>query len=253
MRNRMAGLMLVLMLAGCDDPAPPPPPPPVIAPAAPVYAPLTVTPEVWKHVRPGCKGQDCPWIEVELQRVADKGIDALAEAELANLVPLDDKPAHFDTIETLSAAFWPKTGKQWNISLQSKVLHQAGPILTLQLDNDTYTGGAHGISATRFLNLDRGQANKRLVLADVLVPGKETAFKALAQSLHAAWLKEMEVTDAEFAQTWPFHETDNFALTDKGILLKYQNYELGPYAFGQPEFLLPKDKLAELVKPEFLR
>ena len=203
MRNRMAGLMLVLMLAGCDDPVSPPPPPPVIAPAAPVYAPLTVTPEVWKHLRPGCKGKDCPWIEVELQRVADKGIDALAEAELANLVPLDDKPAHFDTIEMLSAAFWPKTDKQWNISL--------------------------------------------------LVPGKETAFEALAQSLHAAWLKEMGVADAEFAQTWPFHETDNFALTDKGILLKYQNYELGPYAFGQPEFLLPKDKLAELVKPEFLR
>lgn len=255
--KRLLGLALSgLLLAGCDRPEPPQPkavPAPVAAkPAGP--APLVIKDESWKRTKPGCKGKDCAWIEAELQRTGDPVLESLLESELASLTSLGDgKAVRYDSLSALEQAFWPRTGAQWNIALGTRVLYQAGPLLTVELNNETYSGGAHGIGQTRYLVLDRAQGNRRLVLADMLVAGQDQAFWTLVREQHRAWLKAMDATDADFAQAWPFKTTDNIALTADGVVVKYQNYEIGPYAFGQPELKVPRAALAGVFKPEYLQ
>ncbi|HMU87585.1 MAG TPA: DUF3298 domain-containing protein, partial [Agitococcus sp.] len=151
----------------------------------------------------------------------------------------------------LSQYFWPKTEGQWNIYLQSKILRQKQQLLVVELNSDTYLGGAHGSPVTKYLNINR-QNQQLLTLKDVLVTGQEQAFWALVQKLHQQWLQENELTDPDLMTAWPFVTTDNIALGEKGIIVKYQAYAIAAYAFGQPEFVVPYEQLKGIVKPEFL-
>jgi hypothetical protein len=243
--------VVAVLLAACDEPPPPAAtvvkPAPAAAPARPV---LTVIPESWKHRKPGCKGNDCPWVEADLQRLSDPALEAMLERELAGMTSTGDRPLKAETIPALESGFWPMAERQWHIALQSRMLWQSGPWVSVQLDNYTYTGGAHGIAVTRYWNVDR-RGNRRLALSDILVSGQEAAFWRLVKTAHGGWLKAMQSTDAEFSAVWPFKPTDNFALTAQGVVLKYPHYELGPYAFGQPEFLIPYSALSGVLRPEF--
>ncbi|RZU37001.1 uncharacterized protein DUF3298 [Fluviicoccus keumensis] len=249
MRFLIVGL-IAAGLSGCDQPEPPKPPAP--AKTAQTFAPLTVTVEKTKVAKPGCKAKACPTLETDLERPSsDPVIDAQVDSALASMILLGDKPVQYSSIKTLAADFWAKAESDWNIELQSRVLYQNGPLLVVQLDSYLYNGGAHGIPNTLYLNIDRAHGNRVLTLADMLAEGQESAFWELVKPLHAAWLKEMDSTDAEFAQTWPFSKTPNVALLKDGIRVKYQVYEAGPFAFGQPEFVVSRDKLAPLLRPEF--
>jgi hypothetical protein len=42
------------------------------------------------------------------------------------------------------------------------------------------------------------------------------------------------------------------ALTDTGIVVKYQPYEIAPYSSGQPELLIPYSELKGILRPEYL-
>lgn len=251
MRYLIVGLMAA-GLAGCDQPEPPKPPAAAPKAVAPAFAPLTVTVEKAKVAKPGCKGKACPTLETDLERLTgDPAIDVQVESALASMILLGDKPVQYEGIKALAADFWARAESDWNIELQSRMLDQNGPLLVMQLDSDLYNGGAHGIPNTLYLNIDRAHGNRVLTLADMLVEGQEPAFWELVKPLHAAWLKEMDSTDAEFAQTWPFSKTPNVALLKDGIRVKYQAYEAGPFAFGQPEFVVTRDKLKPLLRPEF--
>ena len=246
---------LALCLSACDQPEPPKPVKPASPPVAktePVaLSPLAVKTEKWKKTKPKCQGEDCPYIDVELAQPADAALAALIDKTLAGMVFIDDKQPTFNTIAALSQYFWPKTEGQWNIYLQSKVLRQYKNVLVLQLDSETYSGGAHGLGVTRYLNINR-ENQQLLTLSDVLEPSKDAEFWALVQAQHQPWLKANELSDPESVKTWPFIKTDNFALTEQGLTVKYQSYDIAPYAVGQPEFTVPYSQLKGIVKPAYL-
>lgn len=244
--------LLVVFLSACDKPqAPKPVEKPTPVATTPSYAPLIIKNETWKKNKPQCKGNDCPYMEVELQQIEDAALKSLIERELVGLVYVDDKQPKFNTIAQLSQYFWPKTEGQWNIYLRSKILRQKQQLLVVELNSDTYLGGAHGSPVTKYLNINR-QNQQLLTLKDVLVTGQEQAFWTLVQKLYQQWLKQNDLTDPDLMTAWPFVTTDNIALTDKGITVKYQAYAIAAYAFGQPEFVVPYEQLKGIVKPEFL-
>jgi len=254
MKYYLIPTLLVVSLSACDQPQSPKPvekttPTPVVA--MPSYSPLMIKNETWKKNKPQCKGDTCPYIEVELQRVEDSALNTLIEKLLVNLVYIEDKQPQFTDISQLSDYFWPKTEGQWNIYLQTKVLRQDKNLLVMELNTDTYLGGAHGSPVTQYLNINR-QTQQLLTLKEVLVTGQESAFWALVKSLHQQWIKQNDLTDPDLQAAWPFSKTTNFALTDKGLTVKYQAYEIAAYAFGQPEFVVLYEQLKGIVKPEFL-
>ena len=44
-----------------------------------------------------------------------------------------------------------------------------------------------------------------------------------------------------------FHLTDNFAVLNEGILFYYNTYEIGPYALGTTEVLIPYGELKGIL------
>ena len=117
-----------------------------------------------------------------------------------------------------------------------------------------FTGAAHGITATQFLNWDN-QAEKVLGLANVLRPGQYDAYVAALQAAHTEWLEtqpDYKNDPDGYLRLWPFQATDNFALTDMGLVAKYGSYELAPYSSGLPELLVPYAKLQGILRSEYL-
>ena len=142
-----------------------------------------------------------------------------------------------------------------NYSLQvaPNYLGHMGNIELFELTSYVYLGGAHGMPYTEYLLLD-APAKKRLTLDDLLI-NTETAkpkFEALAHDAFKSWIKEMDSDVKEHEEMWPFFLTDNVSLNDKGVVLKYQAYDIAAYVYGQPELIIPYSELNGVIKPEYL-
>jgi hypothetical protein len=51
----------------------------------------------------------------------------------------------------------------------------------------------------------------------------------------------------EFDQVFMFKLADNIGLLDKGLFFCYVPYEVGPYAMGYTEFVLPFSEISDIL------
>lgn len=225
------------------------------APPAPVvvqeFLPLQTETVAWERQQPKCKGKQCASVTVDVVRFPDNAeLSALIEKELVGLIqgPLNQGEP---TLDGYATGFLARADKRSTASLRAGLLRQTGALVVVRLDTSLYTGGAHGIPVTAFLNYDR-HLNRRLLLDDVVQDGRRPALVDLARKAHEAWLKQNSFTDSAFVEQWPFVETDNFALGSQGLILAYNVYALAPYSAGQPELLLPYAELQGILRPEWI-
>ena len=241
--------MLLLVLAGCERDS-------ATEPMA-----LTSQTESLEMTAPGCASpDDCASVMISRQVFADRPAlnDAVYEQLLQQLqgngesgdTPLDslDKVAQkfiedAATDSEISAARWQLNG---NV----KTLARRGNLLTLATSTYLYTGGAHGMPVTRWLNWDLAK-DSRVTLGDVIVPGQEKNFWKMAEEAHRQWLDTQNARE-DFRQNWPFAQTDDFRLTEKGLILFYGVYTLGPYSMGEVELTIPREKLAGVIREPYL-
>ena len=121
--------------------------------------------------------------------------------------------------------------------------------LGLRFFDYSYTGGAHGNYGSGYLNLDLTRGGEALQLTAVFKPGFE---KTVTRELRLAARSQYDAP-ADEVMTSPFHEenlelTDNFLLTNKGILFNYVPYEVAAYAIGEVSIFVPFAKLQEVLK-----
>ena len=209
------------------------------------------------RTRPGCSGSSCPSIEVDSIAVPEyPKLSALIDHVLAFMTGLD--PARTPAHQTLAdyETYFFQTAQARDYSLfTAKVRDTHNGMITVELHtNQHFTGSAHGVPATQFLNLQR---DRQLVLAfnEAIEPGRQAALVAAAQAAHGRWKAQQndyKRDQATFDRMWPFQETDNFALTRDGVVLKYDDYEIAPYDAGQPELLLPYGELAGVIAPGWM-
>lgn len=116
-----------------------------------------------------------------------------------------------------------------------------------------YTGGAHGSAAVENANYDT-QTGKKLTLADVLVNGFDTKLTALGEKYfreqNNVGAKPLIDAGYDFGDDGKFYLPEAFLIRQDGILFTYGQYEIGPYAMGMPEVLIPYSELGAIVKKE---
>jgi len=234
----LASLLLVpLLLTGCQHG--------LLAPA------IEPTRKVTEVKPAGCSNEDCPLVNIDLQRFDLPELDRLVDQRLRQMTlnaPDDRLPA---TLEAYQADFLASAEPGWASYLQAKLREQHDGLLVVELSSYLYTGGAHGMPGRGFINFDR-ETNRAVGLQDMLVPGKEGAFWRLAEQAHQRWLAENDLAgDTQFQQNWPFRETSHIALLKDGVLLKYDVYSLAPYSFGHPELLIPREALTGVLAPAY--
>ena len=207
----------------------------------------------WEHRQPGCKGRSCPFVNVDTLKFKDEPVlNRLIERRLLEMTRIDPDaplPASFPAYERdyLSAA-----QPEENSYLQAQVREQQGNLVIVELSSYLSTGGAHGMPGRGFINFDR-QRDRELRLKDLLLPGREDAFWALAEQAHQSWLKAKgHSRNAEFVEFWQFQKTRNVALLKDRLLLKYDVYSIAPYASGHPELSISKQQLKGILKAEYL-
>lgn len=120
-----------------------------------------------------------------------------------------------------------------------------------EINSYVFTGGAHGMPLSEYLIFDVN-SKKQVTLADMLQPGKQSRFKALAYQAYKEWVKTVDEDVSNYEKNWPFTLSDNVTLTDKGVNIRYQHYDIGPYAYGMPVLSIPYAKLSGIIKPSFL-
>ncbi len=251
----------LLALAGCGSS-----PPANITLDSPASASQTATPEKvgdlsterikWSSDKPGCKG-DCPRIEID--SVAFPGIpklSALVDHVLAYMTGTDaNRRGPYETLSEYTQYFWSTARARDATFFKASVKDTVGDVVSIELHTEQFlTGAAHGIPATQYLNWERSRG-RVMALDEALIPGRHAEYVAALQRAHAKWLAsnaDAKRDPAAYSKMWPFQESDNFALTRDGIVVKYDAYSIAPYSYGEPELTLPYADLRGILKPELL-
>lgn len=110
--------------------------------------------------------------------------------------------------------------------------------LSILFNDYQFTGGAHGNTVITTFNFDLKSGNE-LTLDDFLLSERE--YEKVTNYALAYMKKHPEIfysNPSEFTDFKVTNET-NFFLSDNGIELIFQQYEVGPYVSGNPSILIP--------------
>lgn len=211
-------------------------------------------PLVFKKSKPDCKGQ-CPTLEVKsLIFPGNRALTQFVDQQLAEMTAFDGTYAPSPSIDAFMQTYWKQAGPRDEVILAASAKYRNKAITVLELGAWQYlTGAAHGMGEARFINWDNSE-NQPLSFEQIIPTKNVGAFVHELQMAHEAWLNEQEAAQEDrsaYLRLWPFHPSDNIALTDAGIVVKYNSYEIAPYSSGQPEILIPYPRLKGIIAPRF--
>ncbi|MGG4774483.1 DUF3298 domain-containing protein [Alcaligenaceae bacterium 429] len=211
-------------------------------------------PVKWSKKQPDCKGQ-CATLSVDsLVFPGNRELTELVDTALATMTGMGETTLQ-TSIEDFEQHYWKTAGPRDEVLLAAKTRYRNKDITTLELGSWQYfTGAAHGMSATQFINWDN-QRKTPISLEQMLQRGEKDAFISALRQAHTQWLATQEdaIENPErYRRLWPFQPSDNAGITDKGIVVKYNAYEIAPYSSGQPELLIPYSALRGILKPAYL-
>ena len=119
-------------------------------------------------------------------------------------------------------------------SIESHVQLYEKDLLVYRVDYNEYTGGAHGMYMSTFLNMDL-TLMRPLRLDDIFVGDYQ---EALTDLIWNQLMADNKVTthealeDMGYASTGDITPTENFYLSKEGITFYYNIYDITPYSMG---------------------
>ncbi|MDO6491107.1 MAG: DUF3298 and DUF4163 domain-containing protein [Cellulophaga sp.] len=159
-----------------------------------------------------------------------------------------------DAISSLNEEFLsvkeklPGDATRWEVTIDGEVAYETDKIITIDLETYEFTGGAHGYESSILLNFDAVKGE--LIPNEELFASKE-AFYNLAEATFRAQEKipaDVPINDTGFMfEEEVFTLPDNIGYTKTGLRLLYNTYEVGSYADGQIEVLLPYAEVNKML------
>jgi hypothetical protein len=209
-----------------------------------------------KKIKPGCKGSECPTLN--FKRLTFNGHDrfnGFLEQTLLSLALVEtNRDQAFRDLPELELYYFKTAKPRDEIALASSVKYMSDEVVVVQLDSYIFTGGAHGMSTTQYLNW-LPKTDKLLTLEAMLLPGKAAAYEEALKKQHALWLKKNPLAKEDpvaYNKLWPFVPNDNVALLENGLAVTYDPYVLGPHSLGKPTIYIPYRELKGILRPEVL-
>ena len=142
---------------------------------------------------------------------------------------------------------------QISVMVKPRILNQQGPLATVVLNSSSYLGGAHGSSSQQYANFDL-EKKQQILLKDIVLPKQQAALEKAAYAVFKQWVTDSKLAEniRDYEQAWKFHLSDNFYLSQQGLILQYAEYEIGPYVVGLPKLVINYEDLNGILKPEYL-
>jgi hypothetical protein len=143
---------------------------------------------------------------------------------------------------------FPDVNTGWYYKADVVVENLTDKILCISVNDEYYTGGAHGGSGTSFINFNAATGIV-IVLDDILKPGYEAD---LSKAGERAFKRARNLTDDAYLpdegfefEGGFFYLNENYGFRPEGIVFFYNIYEIGPYVLGPTEILIPYDEIKE--------
>lgn len=133
------------------------------------------------------------------------------------------------------------------------VLRSTGTLLSIEVNQESFTGGAHPNASRSYLNL-RPETGEEIRLDTVLAPGARGRLEAAAERRFRSARSvapDQSLADAGF--TFPdnrFVLSQRWGATPTGMVFHYDAYEIGPYVLGPTTLDLPWSEAATFLTPE---
>lgn len=137
----------------------------------------------------------------------------------------------------------------WEATIDGTVTYQSTNVLTVKLESYLFTGGAHGYSATTYLNFDKrsGQLLELHEMFDDVAHFTNFAETKFRIQENIPQNKNINTTGFMFEND-VFHLPENIGYTKTGLQLVYNQYEIASYAEGQKMLQLMYQELQTYLK-----
>ena len=140
---------------------------------------------------------------------------------------------------------WPDGGYTFWVNYE--VAKSSAALLGLNFTVSAYYGGAHPGSQLMPLMIDLSTGSP--VAIDLLVADKAAFHDFLVKSVLDQIAAQLKPADTEYMYFDDYQDTVknldmlNSYLTDEGLNVFFNEYDIAPYASGMPTFLIPNDAL----------
>lgn len=129
------------------------------------------------------------------------------------------------------------------------VVYNEKNILSLAISNYDFEGGAHGNHGTTLVSYNLNE-KKVITLNDVFgADYKPILNKALEISLRKKFKLASKDSLSNILFDNKIEATDNFCITNKGILFMYNPYEIASYASGEIDLYVPFADIKQVLNP----
>jgi hypothetical protein len=137
----------------------------------------------------------------------------------------------------------------WYVNVKAEIVHESTDIITYRIDAEYFTGGAHQNSSTNYYVLD-AKNGRALNLSDIV--SDTVKFKNLVET---AFRRTKGMEEGQSYADIGFYIDDeqfvlsrNIGVTDDGIVVHFNPYEIAPYSLGATSVEVKNDALGDLLK-----
>ena len=184
------------------------------------------------------------------------GVDPAIAAKFNQLVKTEVMKSLAEFKKTMTAQttedlkYLPKGANNY-IGITYNVELANDKIISLQIGQSEFAGGAHPNYSTSTFNFDL-QSGKELKLADLFQP--KSNYLTTVSDYSIAELKKTtgEMSDQDWIKQGAGAKADNYAswnLTKKGLMFTFDPYQVAAYAAGSFNVIVPYEKLKPIFNP----
>lgn len=139
-------------------------------------------------------------------------------------------------------------GMNWGMEVSDSILYLSDELLQYRIFNYEYRGGAHPAIVTSYHLLDL-QTGKEYKQADIFKPEKADEIRQLIiPGIFKYWETPEDEDQKNSIMEYVWTPETNFGVTEEGVVIEYNSYELGAYAYGRPYILLPYNRILPCLK-----
>lgn len=213
----------------------------------------------------GCKADTlpCAYYQVEYPEFAglDSTVSKTIQRQMDASVSMGNPEAQGQSMKQIGDGFIkdyddfkseiPEAFGGWHYTAKVNVEVLTDTLLSLSVNEEYYTGGAHGGSGVYFISLNP-KTGKVFTLDNLLKPGYEGVLSDIGNKIFRQ-VRELPDTASLSENYFEFPEdkfelNKNYGFKKEGIVFFYNSYEIAPYAAGPTEVLIPYEELKEWIK-----
>ena len=213
----------------------------------------------------GCKADtlQCAYFEVTYPDFAgmQPEVSSIVRKKIDAAVSLGNPESQGQSMEEIGQIFIkdyddfkteiPDAFGGWHYTAKVDVEVLTDSLLSLSINDEYYTGGAHGGSGVYFINIDP-RTGEEFTLDDLFKPGYDDALtnlgnKIFRQTRQLSDTSSLSENYFEFPED-KFQLNKNYGFTEEGVVFFYNSYEIAPYAAGPTQVLIPYKDLKEWIR-----